>query len=205
MPNISYLFEINKEQEELDLDSMFYGNKMRFINHHLKNCNVVCKDVVVCGHGRIKVTASANIRPGEELFMNYGENYSAQYLQVMTGVKSVTLASSVKTINERKLRLHLKNSHCEDDQRDDDDDDEEEEEEVDDDDDNEDDDDDDDDDYDNNGGTQRLRKRNSNGKNSAKRKHRRKLSDDSQMIILDEDEDESEHKRLRSKRSRRSD
>ncbi|CAI4218583.1 unnamed protein product [Parascedosporium putredinis] len=56
-----------------------YGNLSRYINHASESdkraCNIMPKILYVNGEYRIRFSAMRDIRAGEELFFNYGENF----------------------------------------------------------------------------------------------------------------------------------
>ena len=60
-------------------DAALYGNLSRYINHasesDKRGCNIMPKILYVNGEFRIKFTAMRDIKAGEELFFNYGENF----------------------------------------------------------------------------------------------------------------------------------
>ncbi|KAK1764832.1 hypothetical protein QBC33DRAFT_456464 [Phialemonium atrogriseum] len=74
----SYLFTL-LEQEGIWVDAAIYGNLSRYINHasegDKRGCNVMPKILYVNGEFRIRFTALRDIKIGEELFFNYGENF----------------------------------------------------------------------------------------------------------------------------------
>ncbi|KLU81315.1 hypothetical protein MAPG_00406 [Magnaporthiopsis poae ATCC 64411] len=75
--NVSYLFTL-LEDDGIWVDAAVYGNLSRYMNHAeqgKKSCNVVPKIVYVNGEFRIRFTAQRDIKAGEELFFNYGENF----------------------------------------------------------------------------------------------------------------------------------
>lgn len=76
--NSSYLFTL-LEQEGIWVDAAIYGNLSRYINHasehDKRGCNITPKILYVNGEFRIKFTALRDIKAGEELFFNYGENF----------------------------------------------------------------------------------------------------------------------------------
>ncbi|KAK8072378.1 hypothetical protein PG996_005726 [Apiospora saccharicola] len=78
--NSSYLFTL-LEQEGIWVDAAIYGNLSRYINHQDDadkrglGCNITPKILYVCGEYRIKFSAMRDIKAGEELFFNYGENF----------------------------------------------------------------------------------------------------------------------------------
>ncbi|KAF2436792.1 SET domain-containing protein [Tothia fuscella] len=75
--HLSYLFALNHEQ---DIDSMKYGNKMRFINEPppddpgKQNCypkTYLCNTVL-----RLGLFALRDLKVGEELYFSYGERFA---------------------------------------------------------------------------------------------------------------------------------
>lgn len=76
--HMSYIFTL-LEHEGLWVDAAGYGSMSRFINHAPERdtvaCNITPKIVYVNGEFRIKFIALRDIRVGEELFFNYGEDF----------------------------------------------------------------------------------------------------------------------------------
>jgi hypothetical protein len=76
--NTSYLFTL-LETEGVWVDAAVYGNLSRYINHagdhDKKGANLTPKIVYVLGEYRIRFTATRDIKRGEELFFNYGDNF----------------------------------------------------------------------------------------------------------------------------------
>lgn len=75
--NSSYLFTL-LDVEGIWVDAAVYGNLSRYINHASSNknsCNIIPKILYVNGEFRIKFCALRDIKAGEELFFNYGENF----------------------------------------------------------------------------------------------------------------------------------
>ncbi|TFA98275.1 Histone-lysine N-methyltransferase EZH1 [Trichoderma ghanense] len=76
--NISYVFTL-LENEGIWVDAAIYGNLSRYINHasehDTRGCNITPRILYVNGEFRIKFTALRDIKAGEELFFNYGENF----------------------------------------------------------------------------------------------------------------------------------
>ncbi|KAK3489508.1 uncharacterized protein B0T23DRAFT_455517 [Neurospora hispaniola] len=74
----SYLFTL-LEHEGIWVDAAMYGNLSRYINHASENdkkaCNITPKIIYVNNEYRIKFTALRDIKAGEELFFNYGDNF----------------------------------------------------------------------------------------------------------------------------------
>ncbi|KAK4672885.1 H3K27me3 methyltransferase [Podospora pseudopauciseta] len=71
---ISYLFTL-LEQEGIWVDAAIYGNLSRYINHANDTCNITPKIMYVNHEFRIKFSALRDIKAGEELFFNYGDNF----------------------------------------------------------------------------------------------------------------------------------
>ncbi|ERS99951.1 hypothetical protein HMPREF1624_03320 [Sporothrix schenckii ATCC 58251] len=76
--NASYLFTL-LEQDGIWVDAAIYGNLSRYINHasesDKRGCNITPKILYVNGEFRIRFSAMRDIKAGEELFFNYGENF----------------------------------------------------------------------------------------------------------------------------------
>ncbi|KAK3329705.1 hypothetical protein B0H66DRAFT_467124 [Apodospora peruviana] len=73
--NSSYLFTL-LEHEGIWVDAAIYGNLSRYINHATEPMNnITPKIVYVNGEFRIKFTALRDIKAGDELFFNYGDNF----------------------------------------------------------------------------------------------------------------------------------
>lgn len=67
---LSYLFSLNNSQE---VDSTFFGNKMRFINHATKDRqNVYARIITVNTVHRIGLYANRDVKAGKELCFDYG-------------------------------------------------------------------------------------------------------------------------------------
>lgn len=76
--NTSYLFTL-LDTEGIWVDAAIYGNLSRYINHagdgDKRGANITPKIVYVNGEFRIRFTAMRDIKTGEELFFNYGDNF----------------------------------------------------------------------------------------------------------------------------------
>ena len=71
---VSYLFTL-LEQEGIWVDAAMYGNLSRYVNHASDNCNIMPRIMYVNHEFRIKFLAVRDIKAGEELFFNYGDNF----------------------------------------------------------------------------------------------------------------------------------
>ncbi|KAL2259142.1 hypothetical protein VTK26DRAFT_7270 [Humicola hyalothermophila] len=71
---VSYLFTL-LEQEGIWVDAAIYGNLSRYINHASDTCNIMPRIMYVNHEYRIKFLAIRDIKAGEELFFNYGDNF----------------------------------------------------------------------------------------------------------------------------------
>lgn len=75
---ISYLFTL-LENDGIWVDAAIYGNLSRYINHapesEKRGCNITPRILYVNGEFRIKFTALRDIKAGEELFFNYGDEF----------------------------------------------------------------------------------------------------------------------------------
>ncbi|KAK5700601.1 hypothetical protein LTR97_005118 [Elasticomyces elasticus] len=77
---LSYLFSLNKTQE---IDSTYYGNKIRFINHAGDGHGNLYARISLAGTlHRIALYASRSLKPGTELFFDYGPLFTNESLGV---------------------------------------------------------------------------------------------------------------------------
>lgn len=91
---LSYLFTLNSDQE---IDSTYFGNKIRFINHAGGNKqNLYPRIIMVNTVHRIALYAARNIRKGEELLFDYGPQFPDEQLG---GKKSKKSAPHVRNAN----------------------------------------------------------------------------------------------------------
>ncbi|KIY73930.1 SET domain-containing protein [Cylindrobasidium torrendii FP15055 ss-10] len=69
----NYLFQLNKEYT---IDATFVGNEARYINHAPgRTANCFARILLVNGEHRIGFWASRDIKAGEEVLLDYGENF----------------------------------------------------------------------------------------------------------------------------------
>jgi hypothetical protein len=88
---LSYLFSLNKTQE---IDSTYFGNKVRFINHaDSKKANLYPRIMLVNLVHRIGLFGSRHVKNGEELFFDYGPEFPDEQLG---GVKASKKGSTLK-------------------------------------------------------------------------------------------------------------
>lgn len=95
---LSYLFSLNKDQE---IDSTYFGNKIRFINHASDDkqggkANLYPRIIMVNTVHRIALYARHHIKSGEELLFNYGPMFPDEQLG---GKKSKKSAPHVRNAN----------------------------------------------------------------------------------------------------------
>jgi hypothetical protein len=93
----TYLFSLNSRQE---VDSNFYGNKIRFINHRNKSgANVYPLIRLVNTVHRIGLFAQQDIKPGEELFFDYGPKFPEHLLGGIEAAVGSKSAPHVRNAN----------------------------------------------------------------------------------------------------------
>jgi len=68
----NYLFNLNPT---LSIDSSFVGNATRYINHSKTEFNCYAKVLLVGSEQRIGIMAGRDLEAGEELLMDYGEEF----------------------------------------------------------------------------------------------------------------------------------
>jgi hypothetical protein len=93
---LSYLFSLNEIQE---IDSTYFGNKIRFINHASRNFNLYPRIVTVNTIQRIALFANKSIRSGEELFFDYGPQFPDEQLGGAAAKKSSMKSSGPRVHN----------------------------------------------------------------------------------------------------------
>jgi histone-lysine N-methyltransferase EZH2 len=75
---LSYVFSLNKTQ---DIDSTYFGNKVRFINHaNPRSANLYPRIMIVNLIHRIGLFGSRTTKVGEELLFNYGPEFPEDQL-----------------------------------------------------------------------------------------------------------------------------
>ena len=104
---LSYLFSLNATQE---IDSTNFGNKVRFINHAKGKANLYPRIIMVNTVHRIALYASCFIRPGQELFFDYGPKFPDDQLG---GKKSKKSAPHVRNANLVRNFLEVEESEDE--------------------------------------------------------------------------------------------
>jgi hypothetical protein len=104
---LSYLFSLNATQE---IDSTNFGNKVRFINHAKHKANLYPRIIMVNTVHRIALYASTTIRPGQELFFDYGPKFPDEQLG---GKKSKKSAPHVRNAELTRTFLEVEESEDE--------------------------------------------------------------------------------------------
>jgi len=97
---LSYLFLVNKSQE---IDSTYFGTKIRFINHASTSVgNLYPRVFLVNTVQRIALFASEDIKIGDELFFDYGPQFPRDQLggKIAGSTKSVPRTHRVNAIDE---------------------------------------------------------------------------------------------------------
>nr|POF24713.1 histone-lysine n-methyltransferase e(z) [Quercus suber] len=84
---LHYIFSLNAAQE---VDGTYYGNKTRFVNHARPGkFNLYPKTRLVNSVHRIALYAARKIRPGEELFFDYGPMFPDELVGGKTDKKNL--------------------------------------------------------------------------------------------------------------------
>lgn len=125
--SIKYLIYYNNDALNYGTDAIKYGNLGRFINHaaspnenalHLSptnNLDANIKSECICLNGIEFVLLSANrdIQPGEQLLLNYGDNYFKYYNELqfnakgkISGNKQLIKKSNRKKMDEIRILAH---------------------------------------------------------------------------------------------------
>jgi hypothetical protein len=101
---LSYLFSLNKTQE---IDSTYFGNKVRFINHaNSKTANLYPRIMLVNLVHRIGLFGSRHTKNGEELFFDYGPEFPDEQLGgAKAAKKDNTLKAAKSAPRVRNSRL----------------------------------------------------------------------------------------------------
>ncbi|OQO12659.1 hypothetical protein B0A48_02122 [Cryoendolithus antarcticus] len=98
---LSYLFSLNKTQE---VDATYYGNEMRFMNHRPKNAaNVYPRVKLVNTVHRIALYGQRPIKPGEELFFDYGPQFPEKSLKGEEKAGKDPVAASAPHVRNKNL------------------------------------------------------------------------------------------------------
>lgn len=88
----SYVFNVSTH---VTLDSILYGNKLRYINHGQNIfINVDVKTVNVGSMTYICFFANKDIKAGEELLFNYGGDYQLEWTKIDNAVTRLLCAAS---------------------------------------------------------------------------------------------------------------
>ncbi|KAK5163123.1 uncharacterized protein LTR77_010907 [Saxophila tyrrhenica] len=91
---LTYLFQLNLTQE---IDSTYFGNKVRFINHASRSkANLYPRIIMVNAVHRIALYANRPIAAGQELFFDYGPKFPDEQLG---GKKQEKSAPHVRNVN----------------------------------------------------------------------------------------------------------
>jgi SET domain-containing protein len=95
----SYVFSVSKTTV---LDSIMYGNKLRYINHGKDIfLNVSVKTLNVNSTTYICFFANRNINVGEELLFDYGDDYNLDWTKVDNAVTKTL--STFNFLKNKKL------------------------------------------------------------------------------------------------------
>ncbi|GAA5984385.1 hypothetical protein JCM5350_003342 [Sporobolomyces pararoseus] len=74
---ISFWFNLDQEHA---IDSQEIGNLTRFINHREKKEQCTPTVLYIDGANQITLTATSSIKPGEELYLDYGKEYTGSFI-----------------------------------------------------------------------------------------------------------------------------
>lgn len=108
LQKLSYLFSLNATQE---IDSTYFGNKVRFINHASRQkANLYPRIMMVNTVHRIALYASRNIKAGQELLFDYGPKFPDEQLG---GKKQKKSAPHVRNANLVKSFVDVEESEDE--------------------------------------------------------------------------------------------
>lgn len=80
--NNRYIFEL-EEENDLIIDSKDYGNELRFVNSNiniLNEPNVIPNKNYIDGFPRLSYICTKNIKKGEEILIDYGDEYNNYFL-----------------------------------------------------------------------------------------------------------------------------
>ncbi|TKA75726.1 hypothetical protein B0A55_05917 [Friedmanniomyces simplex] len=95
---LSYLFSLNKSQE---VDSTYFGTKIRFINHASGSVgNLYPRVFLVNTAQRIALFANEDIKIGDELFFDYGPQFPEEQLSGKKAIKSVPRTHRANALRE---------------------------------------------------------------------------------------------------------
>ncbi|CAK7263970.1 hypothetical protein SEPCBS119000_000755 [Sporothrix epigloea] len=110
--NASYLFTL-LEQDGIWVDAAIYGNLSRYINHasesDKRGCNITPKVLYVNGEFRIRFMAMRDIRAGEELFFDYGENFPNLTKKLLEDMAFASDDEAMAVIRSAKGRISGRN------------------------------------------------------------------------------------------------
>jgi hypothetical protein len=90
--------EDKAHRESLGLDAKIYGNEMRFINSYMnisfrENCRMVTAYVDTYPH--VMIVCTQAIEVGEEILLDYGEEYNNAYLIPKEATEPTSSISSI--------------------------------------------------------------------------------------------------------------
>jgi hypothetical protein len=106
LQKLSYLFSLNAAQE---VDSTYFGNKVRFINHAAeKTANLYPRIITVNTVHRIALYASRDIDAGQELLFDYGPKFPNDQLGGSKEKKSAPHMRNTKLFEETFVDVDYK-------------------------------------------------------------------------------------------------